>query len=432
MDVAVGREEAVIVCMPQQVGKSTLCSRYFLAWLLGTMPETRAVLVGYEASFAAYWGMKVRDTIQTWGRQVYGVGIRESMAARNAWETGHKDGGMRTVGVGQGVSGKPTDVFVLDDLIQDLEHAEEHNVAKVWDWWQSVGLGRLRPGTRLVGVMTRWPGNDFVARLLDAWGEKREGGKVRLINFPAIATDHDELGREPGAALWPEQRPLAWWLERRDGPPGRPSGGVPARVWAAMYQQDPMPPEGSTYKKAWFDNNVYPGAIPAMAKACSFRALSLDTASKTGVHNDYSAFVVGGIAEAHIPILHVEQERLDFPGLIAKTERLAREWDVHVILVEDASSGQQLIQWLRSKSRLPVLPIKPQGSKSARADAVTPMWHSGVAQIPAYAPWLSILIRQHLEFTGQEGKLDDIVDATNQLLAHLRGKTGTGPKFVVF
>ena len=51
--VAQGTCRRLMVFMPPQHGKSELCSKYLPAWFLGTHPEKRVILVGYEADFAA-------------------------------------------------------------------------------------------------------------------------------------------------------------------------------------------------------------------------------------------------------------------------------------------------------------------------------------------------------------------------------------------
>ena len=51
-------------------------------------------------------------------------------------------------------------------------------------------------------------------------------------------------------------------------------------------------------------------------------------------------------------------------------------------LVEDAASGQSLIQALQKETRLPILPVKPLGDKLARASAVSPLVESGRVFLP--------------------------------------------------
>jgi predicted phage terminase large subunit-like protein len=59
------------------------------------------------------------------------------------------------------------------------------------------------------------------------------------------------------------------------------------------------------------------------------------------------------------------------------------------VLIEDAASGQSLIEALQAETRLPVLPVRPLGDKVARASAVSPLIESGRVFLPAAAGWLS-------------------------------------------
>ena len=73
-DASAGHLDGLVVCMPPQHGKSELCSKYLPAWSLGTFPDRRVVLTGYEADFAAQWGRKARDLLAEWGG-VFGVRV---------------------------------------------------------------------------------------------------------------------------------------------------------------------------------------------------------------------------------------------------------------------------------------------------------------------------------------------------------------------
>ena len=61
---------------------------------------------------------------------------------------------------------------------------------------------------------------------------------------------------------------------------------------------------------------------------------------------------------------------------------LAQEWKPNQILVEDRASGQSLIQELRYASALPVIPIKVDKDKLARAEAITPLIEAGRVFLP--------------------------------------------------
>ena len=91
LDAAAGGAR-VVICMPPRHGKSELVSRYFPAWYLGTFPDRRVILAGYEADFAAGWGGKARDLLDRYG-SVFGVRVRSDSSARHRWELAGVSGG---------------------------------------------------------------------------------------------------------------------------------------------------------------------------------------------------------------------------------------------------------------------------------------------------------------------------------------------------
>lgn len=102
--------------------------------------------------------------------------------------------------------------------------------------------------------------------------------------------------------------------------------------------------------------------------------IAIDTASKVGVGNDFSAIVtLGTDARSSIYILDVIREQLEFNDLARKiTER----WDQHQhrgwpqperVVIEDASAGAAVIQGLRRSTMLPIVAVPPRGSKVSRS-----------------------------------------------------------------
>ncbi|MGC9237825.1 MAG: phage terminase large subunit, partial [Thiomonas sp.] len=96
------------------------------------------------------------------------------------------------------------------------------------------------------------------------------------------------------------------------------------------------------------------------------------------------------------------------------------------ILIEDKASGQSLIQELQRATRLPVLPVKVDRDKIARASAITPLIESGRVLLPESAPWVSDFIEECSSFPV--GAHDDRVDSMTQALDYLSHKAP--PKLV--
>lgn len=139
---------------------------------------------------------------------------------------------------------------------------------------------------------------------------------------------------------------------------------------------------------------------------------SWDTAYKSGSENDYSVCTTWGVKENAYYLLSYWRGRVDFPELKRLAGSLAKEWVPNSILVEDAASGQSLIQELRHESMLPIIPVKVDRDKMARAQAVTPLIEAGKVFLPESAQWRSDYVDELASFPT--GIHDDAVDSTTQ------------------
>jgi len=87
------------------------------------------------------------------------------------------------------------------------------------------------PKASIVCIQTRWAEDDLAGRILNQKGEKWE-----MIEFPAI--------NDQGEALWPERYPIEELKRTR--------AVIGEREFSALYQQKPMPDEGTFFQRSWF------------------------------------------------------------------------------------------------------------------------------------------------------------------------------------
>lgn len=278
-DAAAGLIDGLVVSMPPQHGKSELCSKYLPAWYLGTFPDRRVILTGYEADFAAQWGRKARDILLEWG-PAFGVSVSPKSSAVYRWDLAGRDGGMSTAGVAGPITGKGAHLLIIDDPIKnDAEARSSYLRQKQFDWWQSTASTRLRPGALALLIQTRWHRHDLAGRILD---DAQQGDKRwREVRFPAIAEERDALQRMPGEPLWPEVYSLDH-LER-----------IRARLtnyyWRSLYQQDPIAEGTTEWPDSYFGPSIWFDDWPSNWDA---RVMALDPSKGNDSRfGDYSAFV---------------------------------------------------------------------------------------------------------------------------------------------
>ena len=235
------RDGRLIVSMPPQEGKSNLI-QWAIPHRLLENPEGRIGYASYAKSLARRGGRIMRNRIE----DHLAPGLRIKWDHRDAadWEIDGHIGGVYSVGVEGGFTGRPVDEgLVVDDPLADLQAAESPaTLANLFDWWSNVAQTRVWAGAWIIFIQTRWVENELVAKLIgDGWP---------YLNIPAQSEAQipDALGRPPGEYMVSLQgRTTADWEKKRDE--------VGRRTWYALYQGVPSPPQGEIFQSEWFDRD---------------------------------------------------------------------------------------------------------------------------------------------------------------------------------
>jgi predicted phage terminase large subunit-like protein len=394
-----GKIRRLMIQCPPRHGKSTLASQFFPAWYLGRHPERGIITASYGQELADDFGRRVRDLLRNPYHRVIFPACRlaDDATSFRSFRTTAR-GTYYATGRGGAITGRGADLLIGDDLLKDHAEANSEVIRRsLHEWYASVAYTRLHPGAGIILVQTRWHEDDLAGRIL-----REHPADWTVLNMPAIAKV-DETFRKAGEALWPERFPVELLESIR-----KQVGGS---VWAALYDQMPSAAEGAIFKRQWFRMFSNPPRFSRIVQ-------SWDTSFKTGTENDFSACTTWGVAQDGYYLLWFWKQRVEFPELKRKMRMLAEDWSPSQIFIEDAASGQSLIQEMRARSALPILPIKVDKDKIARAQAVTPMFEAGRVFVPQSAPWLNGYIDELASFPN--GVHDDAVDSTTQALNQLR------------
>jgi predicted phage terminase large subunit-like protein len=388
-----------IICMPPRHGKSVLGTQIFPAWSLGRHPDRSIISASYGQELADDFGRTVRNMVSDPFHAAIFPEFRLAQDATSMRRFSTTAGGSYyAVGRGGAITGRGADLLLIDDPLKDAEEARSELTRRaLHEWFKSVAYTRLQPGGAVVLISTRWHEDDLAGHLL----REDPNGWV-VLSLPAIA-EVDESFRRAGDALWPEKFPLELLEIKRTV-----LGGA---AFASLYQQRPAAAEGAVFKRQWWR---YYSEQPVFRRVVQ----SWDTAFKTGSENDFSACTTWGVADNGCCLLWFWRDRVEFPELKKRMNCLAEEWRPHQILVEDKASGQSLIQELRYASALPIIPIKVDKDKLARAEAITPLIEAGRVFLPESVPWLNDYVDELAAFPN--GVHDDAVDSTTQALNYLR------------
>ena len=398
-EIAFGDAKRLIVFLPPRHGKSMLVSHYFPAWYLGMFPDKRVILTAYEADFAATWGRKARDVLNGYGKPLYGIEVNDKSSAANRWDIKGHIGGMVTAGVGGPITGKGADILIIDDPIKNAEEANSQTYRdKTWEWYQSTAYTRLEPNGSIILIMTRWHEDDLAGRILRQI-ERGSSEQWEIINLPAIAEDHDILGRNVGDPLWPERYDLNE-LERIKYTTG-------SYWWSAMYQQRPQPPEGGLLKRSWI-KQYQPYELPDLEELNIYQGWDLAISTKETA--DYTVCTTLGISkEKQIYVLDWYRDRIDFPTQVRVVKKLAEKWDPSQIAIESNAYQQALPQQLKKTSMLPIKEVKRTKDKVTRITSAFVHFENGKIILPENHPELDNFINEYVYFP--QGKHDDMLDS---------------------
>ncbi len=396
-----GATDRLMVLMPPGSAKSTYVSMLFPAWWLHRRRGSSIITACHTADLAEHFGRQVRRLVVEHA-PLLGYGLAASDRAAGRWAT--TDGGSYfSTGVRGAITGRRADLVVIDDPIKS--HAEADSALfrdNAWNWFRSDLITRLRPGGRVVVVMTRWHPDDLGGRLLevdDGW---------RVLRLPALAEADDPLGRVQGEALWPEWEDHAA-LERKRALVG-------SRMWSALFQQSPRQDSGSLFPVGQIH------LVDADSEPNSVRAWDLAaTADGDGHDPDWTVGLkLGQEPEGRFLILDVVRLRggpQEVEAAIATTARRDGR-AVPIGLPQDpGQAGKHQVAWLTTRlAGYRVVASPETGSKLTRALPVAAQAEAGNLRL-LRADWNKALLEELRDFP--HGRKDDQVDALSRAFSML-------------
>jgi predicted phage terminase large subunit-like protein len=414
--VEAGEINRVAISTPPQHGKSWLVSKFFPTWYLGRHPEHRVLLCSYGQDLTVEWTGEGRDLLAEHGPAVFGVETW-ARAKRTAWDVyrhGRRTGGrMRGVGRGGGVTGKPVDLGICDDLVKDAaDVASAAMRQQVWRWFESAVLPRAR---RLIVMATRWHHDDVIGRLMDKQKRGEVGEPWTFVNIPAVAEDDDPIGRPRGEPLWLANPQGAngdadWYAkkQREVGP----------YVWSALYQGRPTPETGLLFQKEWLryydeEHGHYVAEQVRTRADGMLRFVTVDPAWTKKTTADYSVVMSWALDRENnrLFLLRLKRARMNAPELVAAIQSEMEASAATLAYVEAQNLRLDEMQQLR-RSGVPMREIQPNTDKVARFMPVQAHAARGALLFPRQAPWLADLERELLEF-GPSCEHDDQADCVS-------------------
>ena len=403
-NVADGKSTRLIVNMPPRHTKSEFASYLFPSWLMGRKPTSKIIQATHTSELAVGFGRKVKNLIDSpeFSDIFPGVSLATDAKASGRWST-NKGGEYYAVGVGGALAGRGADLLIIDDPVSEQDALSPSALDNIYEWYSSGPRQRLQPGGSIIIVMTRWSVRDLTAKVLK---KQAEGGadQWEVVEFPAIFPETDNV-------LWPEY----WKKEELEAV----RSSIPIGKWNAQYLQNPTAEEGAIIKREWW--NIWENDEPPHV---SYIIQSYDTAYSKSERADFSAITTWGIfspedgeAEAII-LLDAQRGRWDFPELKEVAQKLYREYDPDMILIEQKATGTPLTHELR-RMGIPVTPFTPSrgADKFTRMNSCAPVFESGMVWRPD-TRFADEVVEECAAFPN--GENDDLADSMTQAILRFR------------
>lgn len=327
--------------------------------------------------------------------------MAKGSAAAKDWEL-VSGGGVLSVGVGSGVTGKPGDVILIDDPTKN--RAEADSLIKreaTYDWYSADLVSRQSPDAPIMLIQTPWHPDDLRARVVAQEGDTRTGGRWRVVIMAAINQDPDDpMGRAIGDPLphpkippGDKARALKHWEKTRRG--------CSARDWQALWQCDPKAPEGVLLDWAMLRQRRCFEAVASDRDACSTPQRIAVAIDPSGGGRD-SAGVVGGYLgqDGRVHISHDLSAVMSSESWARAACELAADTGADCFIIETnfgADMGTLILRtaWnaLRVEQRERfgalsprIIVVKAKVGKLLRAEPASQQWKENRVVTSAYLP----------------------------------------------
>jgi predicted phage terminase large subunit-like protein len=400
--------------MPPRHLKSVTISVAFPAFVLGHEPWRRIFAISYGDELSLKHALDFRSIVESaWYRRAFPA-MRIARSLQDEVST-MAQGFRKATSVGGNLTGLGGHLFIIDDPQKPADAQSESQRNRLNHWFSNTLMSRLdsKQDGVIIVVMQRVHLNDLSGYLM-------ESGDWEILSLPAIAEQDETVAiddgifhrRRAGEALHPELESVESLneLQRQIG----------SDVFAAQYQQSPVPPGGAMIRRDWL--RYYDKLPERTYRTRVFQ--SWDTAAKDGAQNDWSVCTTWMLVDNCYYLIDLVRGRYDYPRLKEMAITLAQKHKPLFVLIEDASTGTALAQELRRVyfgGAVRLVPI--ERDKKGRVYVNQAKFEAGLVLFPKGAPFLPELEAELLTFP--QGKADDQVDSISQALSHKFGYDST-------
>lgn len=247
----------LIILMPPQMGKSTISSINFPAYMLGRNTKEKIIIGSYNKSKATDFTKKVKRLIKTKKYEdLFPETKIEGTDTDEFFEINQGEGYVKSAGFDSGVTGFTATCIIVDDPLKGRNEANSKTIRdKTWDTFNDDFRTRLDNNGIILMLFTNWHDDSFAGRLFNEQNEyynKEEADEWTVLVFQALKEKELPMKqalilddpREIDESLWESKHSAEKYKRRRET---NPTG------FASLDQQMPKPLEGNKILKEWWE-----------------------------------------------------------------------------------------------------------------------------------------------------------------------------------
>ena len=377
--VARGECQRLIISCPPRSGKSML-SQVFVAWLLGRDQETQHIIASYGAQLSNRFLRGIHGYMKHKSfKKVFPDFLGHEADSKydlkgGGYILGTSVGGVLTgfTAGSKAVDSPGVGSLVIDDPLKSSDSRAALEGLETF-WGEQASTRRTNRWAQVL-IGTRFHEKDLHGVLMDGdglWDAKENPMGWRWVNIPGLCENEaiDPLGRKNGESHWednPVFTPEMMLSQKR---------AMGSNAFSALYQGTPAAAEGAIIKPGWL-TTVSAEDAP---QTFDITYLALDTAFSEKQSADESVIAVMGFNRATPDKIYVRElvhDRWSFPDLLASVQQVRKYYGARYLCIEQAASGQSLIQMLERETKIPVTKFKPLRSKTIRLQTVAPLFEA--------------------------------------------------------
>lgn len=404
-----GETKRLIINVPPRYGKTELMI-HFIAWAMANYPDSNFLYVSYSHTLAKKQTQTIKEIIELpLYKTLFGVQLSANSQAKDNFETSDR-GSVYAVGSGGSITGRGAGIqncnrfggiVCLDDLLKPDEATSDTIREGINEWYYNTLQSRLNsPDTPIIYIGQRLHEDELIARLIAS-------GEWKTVIIPALDA--------AGNALNPKMHTRTDLLKLKELSP---------YVYAAQYDQNPVPSGGGIFKPEWFQMLDEDPRILATF-------ITVDTAETNKTYNDATVFSFWGLYKVEFRGTDVEDmyalHCIDCQELRVNPHELESEFMAfwascmrypvkpRWAAIEKKSTGVTLCSVLDQVQGLRIIEIERSGiinnSKTQRFLNIQPYVAQKLISLPMYGKHTRMFLDHMRKITANDShRFDDICD----------------------